>query len=268
MRAHLRKSAGLVLRRYDFRETSLIVILFTEKYGKIRALVKGIKRDPRRFGSRLDLFTLNELVFYARPHRDFDLVGQAALLDHFGGLSEDVGRFGAAGYVTELTHAATVEHDPDPALFQLLVSTLQGLEGAQEQFWLMRFFELRLLKQGGVLPSWACCAKCRKTLSSPYAVFRFSERAFLCSGCSGTAREGLVLHPGALEALSQLSAQPSADSQDAAAETPEVRRELSAWLRLLVDYHIGQRFRPLEFLRKCAHVAEARHPSVSGAGVL
>ena len=57
------KTLAIVVRAYDFSETSRVVTLFTEEFGKITALAKGCKRPKSPFESALDVLTLSRIVF-------------------------------------------------------------------------------------------------------------------------------------------------------------------------------------------------------------
>jgi len=83
MRSKISQTSAIVLRRYHFRETSLIISFYTKHFGKVTGIVKGIRKDPKRFGSYLDIYTINDIVFYHHPKKNLDLISQAVLVKNF-----------------------------------------------------------------------------------------------------------------------------------------------------------------------------------------
>jgi len=67
----IEKAQALVLRKRDFRETSLIVDFYSREFGKISGLLKGVRSDPGKFGSNLEFFSLNEFVFYRKSSTSY-----------------------------------------------------------------------------------------------------------------------------------------------------------------------------------------------------
>src|SRR6185436_14793692 len=68
------KAVGLVVRTWDWSETSRIAVLWTREFGKVRVLAKGGRRLKSNFESGLDL--LSELTQELDPH---PLIHDAAL---------------------------------------------------------------------------------------------------------------------------------------------------------------------------------------------
>src|SRR3989338_2370005 len=58
------KTEAIVLKSFAFRETSRIATFFTKDYGKVKGVLKGIRSNPRKFGSYLDKFSVNDIVYY------------------------------------------------------------------------------------------------------------------------------------------------------------------------------------------------------------
>jgi len=52
----IHKTEALVLNKWDFRETSIIVNFYSRDFGKMSGILKGIKKEPAKFASTLELF--------------------------------------------------------------------------------------------------------------------------------------------------------------------------------------------------------------------
>ncbi|MCK4520024.1 MAG: DNA repair protein RecO, partial [Candidatus Omnitrophica bacterium] len=87
----IQKDLGFVLRRYNFRETSLITTLYTYRFGKIRGIFKGFYTSKKEFSSPLDVFSLNEFVFYPKKSEIW-LISHVDLVSDFPYLREDMAK--------------------------------------------------------------------------------------------------------------------------------------------------------------------------------
>ena len=98
----IQKSKAIVLKTRNFRETSLIVNFFTKDFGKLNALIKGIRNEPQRYGGLPLTFSSNFIVFYTRAKRDLNLVTQCDAQEHFQSIRQDLEKTNYANYFVEL----------------------------------------------------------------------------------------------------------------------------------------------------------------------
>ena len=109
-------------------------------------------------------------------------------------------------YVAEIVCESLEEHSPNPPLFRLLLSTIGTGEARGCDETLIRYFELWVLKIGGVLPDYCCCSNCGRCVKETGFYAQVDSGQGLCSGCSGG--RGLRIRPeatGALQAFQRLS---------------------------------------------------------------
>ena len=122
------KTSAIVLRVVDFSETSCVVTLFTEHFGKIGALAKGARRPKGPFDSALDLLTVCRIVFIDKSSDALDLLTEAKLERRFRAATRDLSRLYAGYYVAELLNELTDLGDPHPDLYHAADRTLQALD--------------------------------------------------------------------------------------------------------------------------------------------
>ncbi|MGL5663321.1 MAG: DNA repair protein RecO, partial [Cetobacterium sp.] len=60
------KTKGLIIKKVDFGEGDRIITVFSENFGKIDLLVKGIRKSKKRDQSSVDLLTLSNFTFYKK----------------------------------------------------------------------------------------------------------------------------------------------------------------------------------------------------------
>lgn len=137
---------ALVLHRRNYRETSLLVELFTLAHGRMGVLAKGVKRDRRQAGGawlqpfvpllvswtgRGDLPILTGAEARGAPLR----LAQTSLF--------------CALYVNELLLKLLPRQDPHPNLFVGYQNCLEQLAAGNDAESSLRHFELTLLEEVG-----------------------------------------------------------------------------------------------------------------------
>ncbi len=136
---------GYVLHRRDYRETSLLLEVFTPEAGRIGVVARGARGRRSPWRGLLEPFAPLLLSWTAR--------GELATLthvEHAGAAPAIAAERSLVGlYLNELVLRLLERHDPHPALFRDYAETLAGLaaEGAVEP--VLRVFEKRLLAEIG-----------------------------------------------------------------------------------------------------------------------
>jgi DNA repair protein RecO (recombination protein O) len=196
---------GVTLRRLDYSETSQILVVFTQRYGKVRMIAKGIRRSTRkRFATGIDLLEEGDVAFSVRTP------GQEALAiltawrqrSAFSGIRGALPRIHAAEYAAEVVAALTEDWDPHPQLFDTLVRFLEYLAGADEVMAPVVRFQRRLLEAIGSIPRFDVCAACGRPLE-PHGPPYFSSRegGLLCPSCEASRAEKRQVRPDSLDIL-------------------------------------------------------------------
>lgn len=153
---------ALVLRRFDYGETSQTARLFTRDQGRLGVLAKGIKRPNAALRGPLDLFALAEIDLVLRPRSGLHLLTRYRVVAGFAGLRKNLERLNGAFYVTEILREGTRDRDPSPELFEATTATLAALEQATSvgASLAVAWFELAYLEVAGFAPRWDACSVC------------------------------------------------------------------------------------------------------------
>lgn len=167
---------ALVLHARAFRDTSLIVDLFTPDYGKLSAIARGARTQRSKFRGVLQAFIplvvswsgRSELVTLqtAEPNAPPYPLGSEALL--------------SALYINELMVRLLAAHDPHPELFsayQRILSQLQSPPISVEVS--LREFEKRLLESLGYGVDWFCEAESGEAIDPQRWYVFVPDRGFL-----------------------------------------------------------------------------------------
>jgi len=148
---------GFVLHSYPYKETSLIVDLFTRDHGRVALVAKGAKRPHSQLRGVLQTFQPLSTGWSGKSElrtlTGAEWVGgmlpleRAALLCGF--------------YLNELLVKLLARDDPHPALFDHYVATLNQLAHDEPAPIVLRKFERALLKETGVAADLGRCTVTR-----------------------------------------------------------------------------------------------------------
>jgi DNA repair protein RecO (recombination protein O) len=153
---------GFVLHSYPYKETSLIIDVFSRDHGRVALVAKGAKRPHSKLRGALQTFQPLSLSWSGKSEvrtlTDAEWVGgllpleKSALLCGF--------------YLNELLVKLLAREDAHPALFDHYVATLNKLAHGENAPIVLRQFERVLLRQTGVAGNWSHCVVSGKTVQA------------------------------------------------------------------------------------------------------
>jgi DNA repair protein RecO (recombination protein O) len=137
---------GFVLHSYVYKESSLIVDVFSRDYGRMALLAKGVKRPHSRLRGVLQTFQPLSLDWSGKSE-----LRTLVSAEWVGGLTplENSALF-YGFYLNELLLKLTAREDPHPGLFDYYVKALTRLAHTESAQIVLRQFELAILKETGV----------------------------------------------------------------------------------------------------------------------
>jgi DNA repair protein RecO (recombination protein O) len=245
------KSRAIVLRVVEFSESSCVVTLFTEDFGKIGALAKGAKRPKSPFEGALDLLALVRIVFLRKSSDALDLLTEGKLERRFRSAQRDLARLYAGYYVAELLAELTDAGDPHPELFVAADQALLALDCEAPLAETVLRFELAALRHLGHSPSLSQCVVCGKPVETGERVaLGMTVGGVLCTACRPGRRQVVSVSGSVITTLRQAS-EITAESPIEIA--PRVRGELRAIMNNYLAHLVGHKLRMPEHLGALAH---------------
>ncbi len=171
------KTRAIILKVYDYSETSQIAAAFSAEMGRVQVLAKGAKRPKGPFGGVLEPLTMNELGIITRRNTTLYTLSDRALVEPYRSIRRDLRKLYPAMAGAELILASAPEMVPNPELFSLFDEFLAVVSGqAGERLALMAFL-LGALRAEGFAPVLDRCVVCGKK--------RFEKRSHVLSSTAG-----------------------------------------------------------------------------------
>ena len=140
--------AGYVLHTYPYKETSLIVELFSRRFGRVALLARGARRPRSAMRGVLLSFHPLRLSWSASAE-----LGNLIAAEWAGALQPLAGQGLMCGfYLNELVLRLLPRDDPHEALFDAYTEALKQLSEGSPYPAVLRGFEKRLLAELGYAP--------------------------------------------------------------------------------------------------------------------
>jgi len=151
---------GFVLHSYPYKETSLIIDVFSRQYGRVALLAKGAKRPHSQLRGVLQTF--QPLTFSWSGKSELQTLTAAEWVG--GMLPLEKNTLLCGFYLNEIIIKLIQRDDPQPLLFDDYVATINQLAHAESAAIVLRKFELNLLKTAGVVNDLSFCTKQRASV--------------------------------------------------------------------------------------------------------
>lgn len=145
------EDSGIVIRKNDFGEADRYITVFTENYGKLSFLLKGIKTAKKKELSCADVLTYSKFTFYERMGKyklqDFQYI------DSFLEIKKDIEKLNITFYIMAVLNLVLVENNIKKSLYNITLKTLYHLEKniqSTEKYLLVCYYLYYLIKDEGM----------------------------------------------------------------------------------------------------------------------
>jgi DNA repair protein RecO (recombination protein O) len=125
----LYKTRGIVFNYIKYSETSLIVTIYTERFGRQAYIVNGVRGKKARIKANIfqSLFLLDMEVYY-KPKRDLQRAKEIQIAYIFTSLPYDIKKSTLAIFISEILYKTIQEQEPNQELFEYLFTSIQMLD--------------------------------------------------------------------------------------------------------------------------------------------
>src|SRR5213082_2485999 len=146
----MESTTAILLRKRNFRDTSLIISWCTESLGCIQTVARGARRAKSPFAGRLDLFFETEIQIARSRKSDLHTLTEVVLKNPFSGIRSNYLRTQTAAYFVELIEICTERDHRETELFMLLRRAFGYLDANDPTARAVAHFETELARITGV----------------------------------------------------------------------------------------------------------------------
>jgi len=242
------KAQGIVLSKRDLRETSIIADFYTKEFGKISGILKGIRTEPEKFASNLELFSLNEIIFYRKTNSNLHLVSQADKLDNFTRIRQSIDRTSTAGFMIELINSIMQPEDKNEEIFNLALASLKELETNYNPEKIATIFKIKILSLSGFKPHFDSCVCCLDKIMGQ-SKFSLSLGGLLCPRCMPKDPGSRAIFRGTIATVLHIERNSFTSSLNLGMN-PQIKKELDLILNSFLNFHLGRELKSQKLINK------------------
>lgn len=260
----IQKTQAIVLKKMDFRDTSFIVTLFTRDFGKLKAVVKGIRKEGSGDLVHFEILNHLNIVFYEKARTELHLLSESFLEDPMLDLRNSFKTFTFGCFLAELVEAFYEVHEVATGIFDALLDTLKHLEPETAPYRVFKF-EMAVLKDLGLFPALTHCIRCRKTGETNW-FWSTRQGGVLCAACAMKEPKAYPLLPEMYLALQNFSEGFKENGLDPMPYSLAVYTEVERIIREFILARVDHSMRSLEFLSssdsfRFRHTLKAAEPA-------
>lgn len=146
------RDQAIILRHWEYSETSQTVSLFTRDHGLLRGLAKGCRRDRSTFSGGFESLTRGEIGASVRPNSELATLTDWDLQEVFWSARRSLTAHLAGLYIVDLLHHAMRPMDAHPNLYDRAVAALRATEQQPSIPATVLKFQWALAEESGIQP--------------------------------------------------------------------------------------------------------------------
>jgi DNA repair protein RecO (recombination protein O) len=179
------ETEALILRTYNLAEADKIVVCLSRSAGLIRGVAKNCRKLKNRFGASLEPFTLINLTYFEKENQELVSFSQTEILRSRFNLSSDAALMTGFSYMGDLLMDFSPPRQANDNLYRMALACFDAVSQTPADLeWVLRYFEVWLLKLEGFLPDLRQCAGCHNAFNGDTPVYLGSDLSLRCPKCS------------------------------------------------------------------------------------
>ncbi len=195
------KDRAVILRRFDYGESSVIAVVLTRQHGKIRLIAKGARKNRSQFHGRLRTGNIGEIVYYDKPGRGLQLLKEISSRPVFDSDSSELERLCLFQAGLEIVERSMVDEGADEGVYDLLEDFIRFVQSSRDPWAVFLAFEMQLLMRAGIYPVMSECCGCKKNLAGKRLNVDPSKGNVTCGDCREEGSVSLSAESGAILAI-------------------------------------------------------------------
>jgi len=175
------KTKGIIIKKVNFRETSIILDVLTPEFGVIPVIAKGIRKQKSKNIGLIEILNELELNLYKNPNSEW-YTYKSSLIVNAHMFNIDLTTSILMQAPVEIIRQIIIPVDDSQAIYKLLETYLEYIRTVKKNgiaiFW--RFL-LKLFKIVGIAFSVTHCVECAK--KKQFIAYFPQKHGFICEDC-------------------------------------------------------------------------------------
>lgn len=174
------ETEGIVLRQVKTVNSRRMVLLFSQRFGKISAGTGFTEKGKGKSALAMRPFTLGQYELY--KGRDTYNINKAQAVKSYYAIGEDIDKYMASSYVLEWTEKILEPDNPSPAIYKQLIEFFDSIvERKKDYDTLILAYQIKVIKILGCMPELNCCSNCGKEAENKF--FDIATGGIVCNEC-------------------------------------------------------------------------------------
>lgn len=143
---------GIILNKYSFSETSMVIHWLTKNNGLISTAARGVFKPKSKFFGKIDLFYYANIEFKKNIKSDLHSLNDVDLIKTHDWIRSNISALHQASYCATLIEKLVEKDTPITNLFYNFLTFVQSLNKQNASLIPLLWFEIKLLSEFGEFP--------------------------------------------------------------------------------------------------------------------
>lgn len=119
-------SECIIIDRYSINEADLMITIFSESFGKIKTLLKGVRKSKKREQAALDTLVKSRFILVKKD--EYFTVSKFELIENYEEIKRNLDKIYLSLYVLEIINRSILEGESNRKIYKLSIKTFEYLE--------------------------------------------------------------------------------------------------------------------------------------------
>ena len=195
---HSIKTSGIIIKRSNFGEADRILIILTDRLGKIKAMAKGVRKIKSKMAGSLEPYMLVDLQLH--EGKTFYIVTGASIIEEYKNIHSQIKKTAQAYFVGELIDKFLEESHKNETIFEISKQIFSAIENDEKDL-VISAYQLKIVEAAGFKPELYNCLHCKDKLSRGNNFWDHIEGGVICRICQQKFHHGDKVSDEAIKAL-------------------------------------------------------------------
>lgn len=197
------RTQGIILKKTDLAEADQLLTIYTQDFGKLEILAKGIRKITAKLRPATELFCWSEIEFIQGKQQK--KLTDALLINHFPKIKKDLLKLTLASEIGQTVDELIKEQETDERMWLWLKTIFQKLNNLNLNqslgLKLYFYFFWHFIALLGYQPELNLCHFCQRKIKTGKVYFSFRDGGLICQNCQKKIKLVQEINPDLIKIL-------------------------------------------------------------------